>query len=59
MVASARASCIQGLADRMSLLLQNPLWIAVLAITLVLHVGFAVALWRWTRSSKPRMPPNP
>ncbi len=59
MVASGRASCTQELADPMNLLLQNPLWIAVLAITLALHVGFGVVLWRWTRTSKPRTPPNP
>jgi len=43
----------------MRLLANNPLWIVLIVITLALHVGFAVALWRWTRGARSKPPPSP
>jgi hypothetical protein len=39
----------------MRLLLDNPLWIVVIVITLALHIGFFVAVRRMMRE-KPRDP---
>lgn len=37
----------------MRLLLDNPLWIVVIAITIALHVGFFVAVRRIMREKPP------
>jgi hypothetical protein len=42
----------------MHLLLQNPLWIVLIVITVALHVGFAVMVRRWMREPEPK-PPEP
>jgi hypothetical protein len=38
----------------MHLLLQNPLWIVLIVITVALHVGFAVMVRRWMREPEPK-----
>ena len=42
-------------ADVLGLLLSQPLWLVLAAITVVLHIGFVVAIRRWlTQDSAPR-----
>ena len=36
----------------MRLLLENPVWLVVIAITVAVHVGFAVALYRVARDKR-------
>jgi uncharacterized protein YneF (UPF0154 family) len=40
-------------------LLDNPLWILVIAVTLALHVGFFVAVRRVMRDKPPDEPHDP
>jgi len=42
----------------MQLLVDNPLWIVLILITIALHVGFAVAVRRLMRDPGPKPPPG-
>ncbi len=43
----------------MEMLLQNPLWVVLIGLTVALHVAFAVMVARWLRAPESKPAPKP